>query len=150
MKLFKWIGIVFVAIILVAVIANANDGGDEPESNAITFNSPDEDTYTTTPDQEPSVSSERQNALEAAQNYLSTMSFSKEGLIKQLRFEGYPAGDAKWAVNSVDVDWNEQAALKAEEYMDTAPFSHNGLIEQLVFEGFTRAQAQYGVAKAGM
>lgn len=92
----------------------------------------------------------QQNALSQAENYLSFMAFSQKGLIDQLEFEGYPTKDAKWAVEHLSVNWNEQAAKKAEEYLDTMSFSRSGLVDQLIFEGFSKKQAEYGVKSTGL
>ena len=73
------------------------------------------------------------------------MPFSKSGLVDQLVFEGYPAEDASYAVDQIEVDWKEQAKLKAIDYLDTMPFSRVELIDQLVFEGFSVEEATYGV-----
>jgi hypothetical protein len=89
------------------------------------------------------------NATRQAESYLRSQAFSRSGLIDQLMFEGYSRADATHAVNTVDVDWYEQAALKAESYLRSQAFSRQGLIDQLVFEGFTQAQATYGVRAVG-
>ena len=39
--------------------------------------------------------------------------FSRSGLIDQLKYEGFSTEDATVAVDSITVDWNEQAARKA-------------------------------------
>jgi hypothetical protein len=78
------------------------------------------------------------------------MPFSRSGLIEQLEFEGYSKDDATFAVDSITVDWNEQAARAAENYLETMPFSRASLIEQLEFEGYTTAQAEYGVSTTGL
>ena len=78
------------------------------------------------------------------------MAFSRDGLIKQLEFEGFPNEDAVYGVDHVSVDWNEQAVKKAKSYLDTMAFSRDGLIKQLEFEGFTHEQAVYGVEKNGL
>ena len=67
--------------------------------------------------------------------------------------EGYSRADATYAVNHIDVDWNEQAAKAAQNYLDTMPFSRQGLIEQLssdAGDGYTHAQAVYGVNQTGL
>ena len=97
---------------------------------------------------EPTVS--QKNAVRKAQSYLNTMAFSRNGLIKQLEFEGFPNEDAVYGVDHVSVDWNEQAVKKAKSYLDTMAFSRDGLIKQLEFEGFTYEQAVYGVEKNGL
>ncbi len=90
------------------------------------------------------------NALRSAENYIDTMPFSREGLIKQLEFEGYTTEDATWAVDQLDVDWNEQAVLAAENYLEMMPFSREGLIQQLEFEGYTTEQATYAADQVGL
>jgi len=92
----------------------------------------------------------QQNALGKASDYLEYTAFSKSGLVDQLEFEGFSKGDATWAVEQLNVDWNEQAALKAADYLDYSSFSKSGLIDQLMFEGFTKKQATYGVGTTGL
>ena len=98
----------------------------------------------------PETTAGQKNALASAESYLEYQAFSKPGLIKQLKFEKYPEKDAVWAVNQLDVNWNEQAALAAENYLSTQSFSRQGLIDQLKFEGYTQQQAEYGVKQAGL
>jgi Host cell surface-exposed lipoprotein len=105
------------------------------------------------PPEEPKKAEEtvsQQNARESAESYLDTSAFSREGLIKQLKFEGYSQADAVYAVNAVSPNWNEQAAKAAQAYLDTSSFSRSGLIQQLMYEGYTRAQAEYGAKKVGL
>jgi hypothetical protein len=92
----------------------------------------------------------QQNAVEKAADYLSYSSFSRSGLIKQLKFEGFSTKQATFGVDAQKANWNEQAAKKAGEYLENGSFSRSGLIEQLKFEGFTTGQATYGVKKAGL
>jgi len=97
----------------------------------------------------------QENAIASAEDYLDTMAFSRKGLIEQLSSEygsGFSKADAKFAVNHIDVNWNEQAARAAKEYLETMPFSRSALIEQLESEygsGFTHAQAVFGVNQTG-
>jgi Host cell surface-exposed lipoprotein len=99
------------------------------------------------------MTSSQENAVESAKTYLNTQAFSKKGLIQQLSSDagdGFPRADAVFAVNHIDVDWNEQAVKSARQYLDTQSFSRSALIEQLSSssgEGFTLAQAQYAVGK---
>lgn len=90
----------------------------------------------------------QENAVEAAEEYLQFGPFSFEGLIEQLKYEGYSTTDATYAATHIDVDWNQQAARAAREYLAMSPFSQSGLLEQLEFEGFTPSQAAYGVSVA--
>ncbi len=89
------------------------------------------------------------SAASAAQLYLSTMAFSREGLIKQLEFDGFTTDDATHGVDACGADWNEQALRKAKTYLESMAFSYTGLIKQLEFDGFTSEQAQHGVDGCG-
>lgn len=91
----------------------------------------------------------QQNAIGQAESYLSFTAFSREGLIEQLEYEGYSNADATFAVDAINVDWNEQAALQAEQYLELMSFSRQGLIDQLLYEGFTQEQAEYGASAVG-
>jgi hypothetical protein len=96
------------------------------------------------------VSVSQQNAQKSASSYLQYSSFSRSGLIRQLEYEGYSTSDGTWAVDSLKVNWNEQAAKKAKEYLRYSSFSRSGLIDQLKYEGFTSGQAEYGVSQTGL
>ena len=95
------------------------------------------------------TSRSQQNALNDARDYLSFMSFSYEGLVDQLEFEGYSHEDAVFAVDNCDADWNQQAVKSAQEYLDFMAFSYSGLIEQLEYEQFTSSQATYAADNCG-
>ena len=95
------------------------------------------------------LSTEEKNAIRSARDYLRFMAFSRKGLIEQLEFEGYSKDAATIAVDSIDVDWFEQAAKSAESYLSFMAFSRSSLISQLEFEGFTHDQAVYGAEQNG-
>jgi hypothetical protein len=105
---------------------------------------------TVKPKPTPQLTAEQENAIGSAEDYLDYSAFSRAGLIKQLKFEGYSTAAATFAVDHITVDWKEQAYLSAMEYLDYSHFSRSGLISQLKFEGFTTKQATYGVTKAGL
>jgi len=90
------------------------------------------------------------NAIRKAKSYLSMSGFSRDGLIKQLKFEGFSHEDAVYATDDIDVDWNKQAEKKAKSYLNMSGFSRDGLIKQLKFEGFTNEQAVHGVDAIGL
>jgi hypothetical protein len=106
--------------------------------------------------QAPEYTPAQENAIASANQYLDTSAFSRTGLIQQLSSkygEGFAKSDAIFAVNHIDVNWNQQAAAAANQYLDTSAFSRAGLIQQLSSkygEGFTHAQAVYGVNQAGL
>lgn len=87
------------------------------------------------------------NALAQANRYLSSMHFSRSGLIEQLQYEGYLDSECTYAVDNCGASWKEQAVGKAQDYLNSSSFSRKELIEQLEFEGFTRDQAEYGVSQ---
>jgi host cell surface-exposed lipoprotein len=64
----------------------------------------------------------------AVEDYLASQGFSRSGLIRQLKYEGYSVADATYAVDAIGVDWNKQAAKVAQDYLDTQGFSRSGLI----------------------
>jgi hypothetical protein len=106
--------------------------------------------------QAPAMTVGQENAIESAKGYLDYGAFSRSGLIHQLSSnygEGYSKADATFAVDHLNVNWNEQAAKSAEDYLSYDAFSRQGLIDQLSSkygEGFTHAQAVYGVNQTGL
>jgi hypothetical protein len=103
----------------------------------------------------PALTQQQQSAVEAAKQYLSTQAFSQQGLIDQLDSSagsGYSVNDATVAVDSLNVNWNNEAVLAAKEYLQTQPFSCTDLIQQLdssAGDQYTVAQATYGATQAG-
>ncbi len=60
--------------------------------------------------------------------------------------------DATAAVDSMTVDWNEQAVRSANQYLSMMGFSCQGLIEQLSEDAgdkYTVGEATYGAQQAG-
>lgn len=94
---------------------------------------------------EPGMTEDQKNALECANKYLSFTSFSHDGLVEQLEYEGYSHDAAVFAADNCGADWNAQAVNKAKRYLETSAFSYEGLYDQLVFEKFTEDQARHGV-----
>ena len=92
----------------------------------------------------------QKNALSSAYDYISVMSFSYDGLIEQLEYEGFSTEDATYAADACGADWNEQAVASAKGYLDIFDFSRSKLIEQLEFDGFTHAQAVYAADQLGL
>ncbi len=94
--------------------------------------------------------------MRSAESYLNFKGFSRAGLIRQLSSEygeGFSVEDATFAVDYLNVDWNEQAAKAAQSYLDFKGFSRSGLIQQLESEygdQFTHEQAVYGVNAVGL
>lgn len=145
--------IVPIALVALMGISIASNSGsvqqgfeDGVESTTVSPDSSD-----TTESQEETVTETigQKNARESAESYLQFTAFSRQGLIEQLEFEEFTTEDAEYAVDVLEVDWNEQAAKSAEAYLEFTAFSREGLIDQLVFEGFTQEEAEYGVTAVG-
>lgn len=164
-SIFKWsvIGLIvlFALVGCIAVASDTEEIDERPKADnsaAEKYHPPKQETIHESNDPEPSepepapapepeepeLSSGQENALRSAEQYLNTMPFSKSGLVEQLEYEGYSTGDAQFAVNQLDVNWNDQAVRSAEQYLETMPFSEPGLIEQLEYEGYSASQARHG------
>ncbi|WP_350650379.1 Ltp family lipoprotein, partial [Pseudomonas sp. HY13-MNA-CIBAN-0226] len=64
---------------------------------------------------------------------------------------GYDVSDATIAVDSMNIDWNQQAVRSAKQYLNMMGFSCKGLIKQLsssAGEKYTVDQATYGAKHA--
>lgn len=97
------------------------------------------------------VPREYKNALKAAESYIQTMPFSKQGLYEQLTSEHgskFPEEAAQYAIDNLQVDYKEQALKAAKNYMDTMPMSDSELYDQLISEygeKYTPEEAQYAI-----
>lgn len=106
----------------------------------------------------PAVSAGEQQAVDAAQGYLSDGDgFSYEGLVQQLTSSygsGFSRADAVFAVNYLRPDWDAQAVEAAKGYLATGSgYSRSSLIAQLTSSygsGFTTAQAEYAASQVGL
>ena len=102
----------------------------------------------------PQVPMEHKMALKAAEQYLRTMPFSKQGLYRQLTADAgnkFPPEAAQYAVDNVKTDWKENAAKAAANYLKMMPMSRDELVNQLTSDAgdqYTLEEAQYGVQKA--
>lgn len=85
----------------------------------------------------------QRHALRTAEVYLRLAPFSRSALIVQMGSEGITATDAAQAVDSLEIDFNVEAAAKASSY---SVFSCEGLIERLEIDGYTLAEATAGAA----
>ena len=163
-KLPLWAWIVIIIVILGAFGSSGGtqnetiSGGNNSENSQ--QNQSDTTIRETEAPSKPEMTTSQENAVKEALTYLSSMAFSRQGLIDQLSSEygsQFPLADAEFAVTYLEknseVDWNEQAAKSAREYLDSQSFSCNGLIDQLSSEygsQFTSSQATYGATQAGL
>lgn len=102
-----------------------------------------------TVEEKPKLTMSQQNAIGTAQDYLAYSGFSREGLIEQLEYEGFSAGDAAFGADNAGADWNAEAAETAQQYLDYSSFSRQGLYDQMAYEGFTAEQIEFGLAAVG-
>ena len=97
------------------------------------------------------VSIEYKNAYKKAKDYAEIMHMSKQAIYNQLTSEygeKFEIGAAQYAVDNLDVDFNEQALIKAEDYSETMHMSKQSIYDQLISEygeKFTEEEAQYAV-----
>jgi hypothetical protein len=103
---------------------------------------------TVTPAQATPIS--RANAVRSAKEYLHLQAFSQNGMVKQLKCEGFSTSDATYGASHSGADWMKQAVRSAKEYQRLQAFSRRGMVDQLKFEGFTPAQALHGARGAGL
>jgi Host cell surface-exposed lipoprotein len=161
-KPWRWVAALAPVALFVIIIIAAGGGssGDTPSATPPPASAPAAAANPPAPPppaaKAPSETVSQKNARESAESYLDYQAFSRQGLIRQLSSsagEGFSRADAIYAVNHIDVDWNEQAAKAAKQYLETQSFSRAGLIRQLessAGEGFTHAQAVYGVNQTGL
>lgn len=105
----------------------------------------------------PSMTTAQQQAVDAAQGYLSMgEGFSYQGLLQQLTSSagnGFATPDAEFAINYLHPDWDAQAVEAAKGYLQMGGFSRASLIQQLTSSagnGFTEAQAEYAANQVGL
>lgn len=104
----------------------------------------------------PKMTKSQENAVQAAENYVSIMGMSKKGLIRQLSSDvadGYSKADATFAADNIKVDWKKEAVEAAENYQSITPMSRSGLIRQLTSsagDGFTKAEAEHAADAVGL
>lgn len=91
-------------------------------------------------------------AATIAQGYLDIMGFSRDRLIAQMYdAEGIPVDVATAAVDSLGVDWNEQAVRTAEQYVSEESMTRAELVQQLTstYDQYTPVQAEHAADAVG-
>src|SRR5262245_31422904 len=151
----KWPWVI-AAVAVIGVIVGVSSGGgtaaeDEPSRQGGGNHAAEK------PEQDkPEFTVAQTEAIEAAQQYVDTMPFSRAGLVDQMTSEygsGFTQAQAEFAINHIDVDWNAEAVEAAESYLDTMAFSRAGLIDQLTSpygSQFTMDQAVHAANQVGL
>lgn len=102
-------------------------------------------------EKEESTPAEYRNALESAKTYSTIMNMSEAGIYEQLTSKhgnGFTEESAKYAIEKLEVDYNENALESAKTYQKDIGLSRNEIYNQLVsnYGGrFTEEQAQYAI-----
>lgn len=140
----------FLCLVLISLMPSG-DHVDETTKEPESINTSQSETFeqSSSPVQDDNLTMGQKNALKKAQSYLKFSSFSYNGLIGQLEYEGFSIEDATFAVDNCGADWFEQALFKARSYLSNNAFSYSGLIGQLEYEEFTNEQAVYGADNCG-
>ena len=102
------------------------------------------------PRAEQQLNSIQSEARDLAASYLENRVHSRASLIAEVVAAGYREPDATAAIDSLKVDWNDQAVQAAEIYVEKFEFTRTGLIAQLEVDGFESHQAQYGASAVGL
>ena len=108
-------------------------------------------TTTTQDSSQPSVPTEYKSALKSAKTYSDMMHMSKQGLYEQLTSEygeKFSAEAAQYAIDNLQVDYNDNALKTAKDYQDTQNMSPEGIRDQLTSEygeKFTQQEADYAI-----
>lgn len=90
-------------------------------------------------------------ALEQANLYSDTFSMSKQGIYNQLISEhggNFTEEVAKYAIDNIQVNWNNNALESAKSYKKTLEMSLDEIYDQLISQyggQFTKEEAQYAV-----
>ena len=94
------------------------------------------------------VADSGRSARERASELIGDEIHSATGLEFALLGEGFSREDARQAVDSLDVDWNQQAVEAVLEMAEYSMYSRVEMLRELTQGGFTRSEADYGVAHA--
>lgn len=86
-----------------------------------------------------------EQALKAANDYLSCGTYSRHELIETLQDDGFSDDEAQYAADSCGVNWQEQAKTEIQSYLKENGYSRSGLIEQLVYDGYEQEEAEMAV-----
>ena len=120
------------------------------DNNNITYETPDSDSGSQSGSQTAAATENQQKALDKANEYVDTLPLSRDGLIKQLEYDGYTTDVATYAADNCSVNWNKEAKEMAEQYMDSTTYTYKEMVQQLEAEGFTKKQAKFGAKAVGL
>ena len=120
------------------------------DSSTTTYQTPGSDSDSSDTANSAAATENQQKALDKANEYIDTLALSRDGLVKQLEYDGYSADVATYAADNCSANWNKEAKEMAEEYMDSTTYTYKAMVQQLEDEGFTRDQAKFGAKAVGL
>ena len=127
-------------------IENSSADSKEMSKNSVTTGKESSNEETTKPPLE-SLNENQLQAIQTAKDYLDTMHLSQTELLQMLTVENIDLEDAKFAIEYLNIDWNQEARKKAKEYCKhKIGFSKVKLKAQLLFDHFTEEEADFAVS----
>ena len=127
-------------------IENSSADSKEMSKNSVTTGKESSNEETTKPPLE-SLNENQLQAIQTAKDYLDTMHLSQTELLQMLTVENIDLEDAKFAIEYLNIDWNQEARKKAKEYCKhKIGFSKEKLKAQLLFDRFTEEEADFAVS----
>ena len=126
-------------------IESSSGDSKEMSKNSVSTGKESSSEETTKPPLE-SLNENQLQAIQTAKDYLDTMHLSQTELLQMLSVENIDSEDAKFALEYLNIDWNQEARKKAKEYCKhKIGFSKVKLKAQLLFDHFTEEEADFAV-----
>ena len=127
-------------------IESSSVDSKEMSKNSVSTGKESSKEETTKPPLE-SLNENQAQAIQTAKDYLDTMHLSQTELLQMLSVENIDSEDAKFALEYLNIDWNQEARKKAKEYCKhKIGFSKEKLKAQLLFDHFTEEEADFAVS----
>ena len=127
-------------------IENSSADSKEMSKNSVSTGKESSKEETTKPPLE-SLNENQVQAIQTAKDYLDTIHLSQTELLQMLSVENIDSEDAKFALEYLNIDWNQEARKKAKEYCKhKIGFSKEKLKAQLLFDRFTEEEADFAVS----
>ena len=127
-------------------IENSSADTKKMSENSVSTGKESSSEETTKPPLE-SLNENQVQAIQTAKDYLDTMYLSQTELLQMLSVENIDSEDAKFALEYLSIDWNQEARKKAKEYCKhKIGFSKEKLKAQLLFDHFTEEEANFAVS----
>lgn len=127
-------------------IENSSADTKKMSENSVSTGKESSSEETTKPPLE-SLNENQVQAIQTAKDYLDTMHLSQTELLQMLSVENIDSEDAKFALEYLSIDWNQEARKKAKEYCKhKIGFSKEKLKAQLLFDHFTKEEANFAVS----